>query len=120
MCRNAYHNRMYGGRNTIIRNTNNILKRNRIILMNLWETQKRELDPADLEALGFDFRFFTQERSDPRGCWRFCYEFAYTINGQDKIQLMQKPNLVGHSNRHVLAAENAGTYLKNSAAKTRS
>lgn len=112
MCRNAFHNRHYGGRNTVIRNTNNILKRNRTILMNLWENRMHEMQPADLEELGFDFRFFTQERSDTRGCWRYCYEYAYTVDEREKIRLMLRPNMNLQDARLMLAAESTGEYLR--------
>ena len=79
-CRNSYNNTMNSETTSLMRNINNILRRNRRILNDLLPSgEERVKHPrAKLNGLGFNFRHFTHIYTTRKGgIYHFCYEYGY-------------------------------------------
>ena len=77
-CRNAYNNRSNSTSTKYIRQVNNILIRNRRILLDLNPNGKRKMHRDKLLIVGFDFEYFTNTYTTKAGDeYRFCYEQGY-------------------------------------------
>lgn len=79
-CRNNYNNAQKGGSSALIRNINNALRKNRMILSNhlkdAEETSKIHRDK--LQADGFQFKYFTHQYQTKKGStYLYCYDFGY-------------------------------------------
>jgi len=83
LCRNSYHNnsRLVSDAEPLIRNINNILKRNRRILKELleeWEKTAIVVDKQYLSELGFRFNYFTEQYwNDKLEMYFYCYDYGY-------------------------------------------
>lgn len=90
-CRNSYNNRVYGESNREIKRTNNILLRNRRILMNLLPKDKTKVNRNTLSRMGFDFEYYTNTNVSRRGnTYFFCYEFGYLPLEEPKVLLVKR------------------------------
>jgi hypothetical protein len=78
-CRNTYNNRLNSDSTNLVRNINNILRRNRRILEQFNpEGDKAKVSKARLIEKGFNFKFFTSSFSTKAGnTYFFCYEQGY-------------------------------------------
>lgn len=91
-CRNTFNNKLNRDYNNTLRNINNILRRNRRILINLAQnTTQEELYVNELSTRGFNFGFMTSVHDVQNEDFRkvFCYDVGYTImqSGEVKIHL---------------------------------
>ncbi|MCC7050906.1 MAG: hypothetical protein IT239_03905 [Bacteroidia bacterium] len=78
LCRNAYNNRLNSDSTNLVRNINNILRRNRRIIEELAPDNKAKVHKDKLIAKGFDFRYFTHLLKTQKGSvYYFCYEYGY-------------------------------------------
>ncbi len=91
MCRNSYNNKLSSAVNNYVRNINNVLRRNRRILISLNPHGKIKLPLSKLSATGFDFNYFTNIYTTKSGnTYYFCYEQGYLLLEDDFVALVVK------------------------------
>lgn len=79
-CRNAFNNKSKSASTNYIRNVNNILSKNRRILMELNPTGKTKKHREQLLKNGFNFDYMTHIYKTMEGKeYRFCYEQGYLL-----------------------------------------
>jgi predicted nucleic acid-binding Zn ribbon protein len=77
-CRNAYNNKLNSDSNNLVRNVNNILRRNRRIMMELNPHGKTKVSRDKLTERGFDFQYHTHTYTTKVGTvYYFVYEYGY-------------------------------------------
>ena len=90
-CRSAYNNKLNSDDTNHMRNVNNILRKNRRILLDLNPDGKSKVSKARLNARGFDFNFFTSTYKTREGArYFYCYEQGYLPIEKDYYLLVQK------------------------------
>jgi DNA-directed RNA polymerase subunit M/transcription elongation factor TFIIS len=78
LCRNNHNNKLKAQSNNLIRNINNILKRNRRILNELCKEEKAKTVRKTLMDKNFDFNQITHIRTTQKGStYRFVYDLGY-------------------------------------------
>ena len=78
VCRVAFNNRLNSDELSYVRYVNNILRKNRRILMSLNPTGKNKVSHDKLKARGFDFNHFTSTyKTRDGGVYYYCYEQGY-------------------------------------------
>lgn len=78
LCRNAYNNKLNSDSTNLVRNINNVLRRNRRILEELNPENKTKIHRDKLLEKGFDFKYFTHLLKTLKGStYYFCYEYGY-------------------------------------------
>lgn len=88
-CRNNYNNRLNSDTSAMVRNVNNILRRNRRILSELNPTDKVTVHKEKLANLGFNFNYFTHLYTTQKGSvYRFVYEYGYLPLDNDFYMLV--------------------------------
>jgi len=91
LCRNNYNNKLNSNSYNIVRNINNILKRNRRILEELNPTGKTKTTKAKMAAKGFDFKYLTNKYDTQNGkTYHFCYEYGYLPLEGDEVLLVKR------------------------------
>lgn len=77
-CRISYNNKLNSDETNYIRNVNNILRKNRRILMELNPEGKSRVNRSKLNEKGFDFTYFTSLYKTKEGAiYHYCYEQGY-------------------------------------------
>lgn len=77
-CRSAYNNKLNSDETSYVRNVNNILRKNRRILLELNPDKKNRVSRDKLKDKGFDFQHFTSTYTTKDGAQYFyCYEQGY-------------------------------------------
>src|SRR4030067_415827 len=77
-CRNNYNNQLNSDSNNYIRNVNNILRKNRRILVELNPNDKIKVHKDKLSEKGFNFNYYTNTYTTQKGTvYYFCYEHGY-------------------------------------------
>lgn len=79
-CRNTYNNKQNSDHVNLVRNINNILRRNRRLLEDIIVPGKRtnKCPKQRLAESGFDFRYYTHQYINTRGqVYHFCYDHGY-------------------------------------------
>lgn len=99
-CRSAYYNEKKANEtNTLIKQTNTILRKNRQILQNLNPTGMVKTTRKTLIEKGFNFGYYTGIYKTARGSnYFFCYEMGYLSLQKDEVLLVKKaefPRLQG-------------------------
>lgn len=90
-CRSSYNNKLNSDDTNLMRNVNNILRKNRRILLDLNPNGKSKVSRERLNARGFDFNFFTSVYKTREGSQYFyCYEQGYLPIEKDYYLLVQK------------------------------
>ena len=92
-CRNSYNNSVNSDTSTLIRNVNNILRRNRRIMQEVIPDGEVlvKLPKAKLSSLGFSFQYFTHLYTTKKGgTYHFCYEFGYLVLESDWMLVVKK------------------------------
>lgn len=91
-CRNSYNNRLNSDENNFIRNTNNILRKNRRIIKEFIPTGKSTSVGRDkLLQKGFNFNLHTEIVITKAGKkYFFCYEYGYLQLAENKYALVKK------------------------------
>lgn len=78
MCRNAYNNKLNSDSNNLVRNINNILRKNRRILEELIPEETAKVSQQKLIDKGFNFNYNTNTVTTKTGkSYVFCYEYGY-------------------------------------------
>lgn len=90
-CRNSYNNKLNSDTNNFVRNVNNILRKNRRILMELNPHGKTKAPKSRLLEKGFDFSHITSIYTTKAGAtYYFCYEYGYLEIDNDWYALVTK------------------------------
>jgi len=80
-CRNNYNNRLNSDASPLIRNINNILRKNRRILEELLSGMEKPVTVIDKQKLiekGFHFEYFTEQFTNDRNeKYFYCYDYGY-------------------------------------------
>lgn len=94
-CRTSYHNKLNSDTNNYMRNINNILRKNRRILLKINSGKTVKVRKTDLLELGFKFNYFTNEFVTQSGKrYRFCYDQGYLLLDNNKIALVRRKEYV--------------------------
>lgn len=89
-CRATFNNRLNHDVNGYIRNTNNTLRKNRRILIELNPRGKSKATRSELLAKGFDFSHITSISTTKDGAqYYFCYEQGYVPVEKDGFLLVR-------------------------------
>jgi hypothetical protein len=90
-CRSTYNNEIKTEDDTLIKQTNKVLKKNRTILKSLNTTGKIIVKRADMLKRGFDFGYFTSILRTKRGTdYFFCYDMGYLSLKAEEVLLVKK------------------------------
>ncbi|MBK5278797.1 MAG: hypothetical protein JJE09_08040 [Bacteroidia bacterium] len=77
-CRVMHNNRLNSNETNFMRNVNNVLRKNRRILIDLNTTGKSRVSREKLNEKGFDFSLFTSTYVTKEGSlYHYCYEQGY-------------------------------------------
>lgn len=77
-CRVSYNNKLNSDETNFMRNVNNVLRKNRRILIDLNTTGKSRVSREKLHEKGFDFGLFTSTYVTKEGSvYHYCYEQGY-------------------------------------------
>ena len=91
LCRNNYNNQLNSNRYNLIRNVNNILKRNRRIIEELNPSGKTKTTTTKMAAKGFNFKYLTNKYDTANGkTYHFCYEYGYLPLDGDEVLLVKR------------------------------
>jgi len=91
LCRNNYNNQLNSNSYNLVRNINNILRRNRRILEELNPTGKTKTNRKKMTAKGFDFDHITSIYQTKTGStYMFCYEYGYLLLDGDEVLLVKR------------------------------
>ena len=94
-CRNTYNNRLNTDSTKYIRRINNILRKNRRILLSLNPSGKATVDGIRLAEEGFNFHYYTNIYTTKKGSsYIFCYDQGYLKLENDQYMLVYKQDYV--------------------------
>jgi hypothetical protein len=89
-CRNNYNNRLNSDSNNLVRNINNILRKNRRIIQQFNPTGKAKVHKDKLAAAGFNFNYHTHTYTTKTGnVYMFCYEYGYLLLEDGYVALVK-------------------------------
>jgi hypothetical protein len=91
-CRNNYNNNLNSDGSAFVRNLNNILRRNRRILIEyLNPTGKAKVSCRKLREKGFDFTYHTHTYVTQKGSvYKFCYEVGYLPIDEENYMIVKR------------------------------
>ena len=90
-CRNAYNNNLNKDSKNLVRNVNNLLRKNYRILEELNPTDKTRITKAKLLAKGFHFDYFTSIYTTKTGnTYYFIYDQGYLPLDGDFYALVRR------------------------------
>lgn len=93
-CRIAYNNKLNSDETNFVRNVNNILRKNRRILIELNTTGKTQTSRSKLNDKGFDFGYYTNTYTTKEGAlYKYCYEQGYLEVDKDRFLLVVKKEI---------------------------
>lgn len=95
-CRNSFNNRQNSDQNNLVRNVNNVLRKNRRILLEMLGAEGMiKLPKEKLIQQGFNFKYQTHQYVNHKGqVYFFNYEYGYLPLENDWILLVKgNPNL---------------------------
>ncbi|HQQ93084.1 MAG TPA: hypothetical protein PLQ93_00900 [Bacteroidia bacterium] len=91
LCRNSFNNKANSDSTNYVRNTNNILRKNRRILEELLKGEKLTLPRQRLIDRGFNFKYFTSIfHTRNNHTYYYCYEYGYLPVDNDLILIVKK------------------------------
>jgi len=91
LCRNNYNNQLNSSSYNLVRNVNNILRRNRRIIEELNPGGKTKSTRKKMSAKGFDFDYHTRTYQTQNGkTYYFCYEFGFLPLEGDEVLLVKR------------------------------
>lgn len=94
-CRNTYNNRLNEDSNNYMRRINNILRKNRRILVKLNPKGKKTVDGITLAEEGFNFHYYTNIYRTKAGTeYMFCYDQGYSKLDNNQYLLVHKQDYV--------------------------
>ncbi|RKS55787.1 hypothetical protein BC962_0757 [Gillisia mitskevichiae] len=90
-CRNAYNNKINKDSTNLVRNVNNLLRKNYRILQELNPTDKTKTSKSKLLAKGFNFEYFTSIYTTKTGTvYYFVYDQGYLPLEGDYFALVKR------------------------------
>jgi hypothetical protein len=90
-CRNNYNNQLNSDTSSLVRNVNNILRKNRRILEELNPAGKIKMNKAKLVKAGFDLQYHTHQLQTQNGnTYIFCYEYGYLVLDNETFLLVKR------------------------------
>ena len=90
-CRNSHHNNLNKDRKNLIRNVNNLLRKNYRILEQLNPNDKTRVSKSKLLAKGFNFEYFTSIYTTKTGnTYYFIYDQGYLPLDGDFYALVRR------------------------------
>tara|TARA_R110000868_G_scaffold405662_2_gene685292 strand:+ start:308 stop:682 length:375 start_codon:yes stop_codon:yes gene_type:complete len=90
-CRNASNNKVNSDATNYVRNVNNILRKNRRILLELNPTGKTKTHKDKLLKNGFDMEYCTNTYTTKAGQeYRYCYDQGYLLLDEGFVLLVHK------------------------------
>ncbi len=90
-CRNAFNNKNNAASINLVRNVNNVLAKNRRILVELNPKGKTKKHRDQLLKKGFDFDYYTNSYITKAGdTYRFCYEQGYLLLDEGFVLLVER------------------------------
>ena len=89
-CRNSYNNRLNSDASNLVRNINNILRKNRRILQELNKQSGKTMVSRDiLLSKGFNFTYHTHTYTTKKEVvYHFCYEQGYLFLEDKQLYLL--------------------------------
>ncbi len=91
LCRNNYNNKLNADSTNLVRNVNNILRKNRRIIEELVPNGKANVSKSKLLEKGFDFNYYTNIYKTQKGVvYFFCYEYGYLPLEKDFYFLVKR------------------------------
>ena len=92
-CRNSYNNRTNSDVTSLMRNINNILKKNRKTLLAFTENKKTKVSRNALIQKGFNFSYFTHIYTTKKGLtYYFSYDYGYLFLEGDYCLIVKDLN----------------------------
>ncbi len=90
-CRNTYNNKMNKDSTNLVRNVNNLLRKNYRILQDLNPTDKTKTTKSKLLAKGFSFEYYTSTYTTKTGTvYYFIYDQGYLPLESDFYALVKR------------------------------
>ncbi len=90
-CRSNYNNRAKADDHSFLKEVNQILKKNRAILIANNPEGKTKVKKAALTRKGFDFNFHTHTYATQKGnTYIFCYEYGYLLLDHEEVLLVKR------------------------------
>jgi len=95
-CRNNYNNTINREANNLVRNVHSVLRRNRKILCDLYESGKKKVHRDVLLVSEFNINFFTHsvETDKDNSVTKYCYEYGYQELNSEYIVLFKNIGLL--------------------------
>ena len=94
-CRNNYNNNLKKDETNYIRNVNNILRKNRRILLGLNPGGKAKISRSRLQMKGFNFDYYTNTYTTKNNkIYYYCYDQGYLQMDGDYFFLVLKKDYV--------------------------
>lgn len=90
LCRNSYNNRIKSEENDLVKKVNNILKKNRKILVEFNPEGNGKISKEKLLARGFNFGYVTNIYSNAGKEYFFCYDHGYRNIDEDNVEVVIK------------------------------
>lgn len=91
LCRNSYNNKLNSEHSLVVRNVNNILKKNRKILEEMVPEETAKTSKKKLMEKGFNFTYITNLLVTSKGTtYYFCYEYGYLLSDNDFVFLVKR------------------------------
>lgn len=92
-CRSSYNFEHNNANVNIVRRVNQILKKNREILMNLNPDGTVKVPKSELTDRGFNFNFYTSiYETEKKDRYFYCYDMGYLLLGEKMVLLVVKDN----------------------------
>jgi hypothetical protein len=91
LCRNNYNNQLNSNSYNLVRNVNNILKKNRRVLEELNPSGKTKTSREQMVSKGFNFKYLTHKYDTKTGkTYHFCYEYGYLPLEGSEVLLVKR------------------------------
>lgn len=79
-CRNKHNNRRYAKSYAEINHINKILKKNFIILKDLYDKNLQTINLKEMIIMGFNCSYFTSIEKEENHNYFFCYTYGFKLN----------------------------------------
>lgn len=94
-CRNNYNNTINREANNLVRNVHSVLRKNRKILCDLYDSGTRKIHRDALLVSEFNMNFFTHSvETNNSSITRYCYEYGYRDIDSEYITLIKNADIL--------------------------
>lgn len=95
MCRNSHNNRLNSDCNNLVRNVNNVLRKNRRLLEEYLTDKAGKVSKVKIAEKGFNFLFYTSSLTTKKEVtYFFCYDIGYFSIDREHIFIVKKKDYV--------------------------